>query len=133
MPSRRRSSRAARQAVELALAVPQVVAHRTMRMALAGASPSSHDQSEFWPMGTEKALAFSESWMAMFAEAARVNQQLALSMLRAFWFPWMSPMPTVSQGSARMQRAALGVVGKGIGPVHRRAVSNAKRLGRVRL
>lgn len=133
MPSRRRTTRAAKQAVELALAAPQVVAHRTMRMALAGTSPSARDQREFWLMGTEKALALGESWMAMFAEAARVNQQIALSMMRAFWFPWLSPLPTLAQGSARLQKAALGVLGKGIGPVHRRATGNARRLGRLKL
>jgi len=84
---RGRSSRATRQAIELAFAVPQVVAHRALRLANAGPAPSVRDQREFWLMGFEKALAFNQSWYAMFAEAGRINQQIALSALRAVWFP----------------------------------------------
>jgi len=32
-----------------------------------------------------------------------------------------------------MQKAALGVIGSGLAPVHRKAVANAKRLGRTKL
>ena len=52
MPTRlsRKPKPAAVQAAELALAVPQVVAHRMARMALAGHSPSARDQREFQMM-----------------------------------------------------------------------------------
>jgi hypothetical protein len=129
----RRSSRSARQAVELALAVPQVVAHRTLRMALAGAPSSARDKREFWLMGYEKMLAFNESWAAMFAEAARANQQIAWSMMRAAWFPWLYKAPTLRAMATRLQKAALDVAATGVGPVHKRAVANAKRLGRAKL
>jgi hypothetical protein len=33
--------------------------------------------------------------------------------------------------TAQLQNAALGVLNKGIGPVHRTATGNAKRLARV--
>jgi hypothetical protein len=32
-----------------------------------------------------------------------------------------------------MQAAALSVLSKGMAPVHRRAVANAKRLGKIKL
>ena len=43
----RKSASVATQAAELALAAPQVVAHRVARMALAGATPSERDRKEF--------------------------------------------------------------------------------------
>jgi hypothetical protein len=131
MSSRRnRSSRATRQAVELAFAVPQVVAHRALRMAAAGSSPSKRDQSEFWLMGTEKVLAFYQSWLAMCTEAGRINQRIALSMLQAYWAPWMSAVPAFGSGAARWYQAALDIANKGVAPIHRRAVANARRLSR---
>jgi len=133
MPIRRnRSSRAARQAAELALAVPQVVAHRALRMAAAGANPSVRDQRELWLMGYEKVLAFNQSWWAMWAEATRINQQLALSLAQAFWFPWLRPLPGFRSSAAHWHRAALDVANKGVAPIHRAATANARRLSRAR-
>ncbi|HMF28004.1 MAG TPA: polyhydroxyalkanoate granule-associated phasin [Candidatus Cybelea sp.] len=133
MPVRRtRSSKAAKQAVELAFAVPQVVAHRMSRIAAAGTTPSARDQREFWTMGFEKVVAFNQSWWAMLAETGRINQQIMASMLRAAWFPWMTQVPGFHASAARLQRAALDIANKGVAPIHRRAVANAKRLGRSR-
>lgn len=102
------TQRIARQLTELAFAAPQVVAHRTLRMAAAGSAPSPRDQAEFMRMGTEKVAAFYQSWAAM----------------------WLS-MWTMPFGFARSLSAAmLGVAGAGLAPVHRRAVANARRLRR---
>lgn len=133
--SRRRSTskHMATQAAELAVAVPQVVAHRMLRMALAGGTPSARDRREFRLMGAEKMAAFQESWTAMWLEALRAQQQFSLSLLQPLWFPWAVAWPSRHLSAARLQRAALGVLGKGVAPVHRRAVANAKRLGRTRL
>jgi hypothetical protein len=134
MPSRRRrsSSALAAQASQLAVAVPQVVAHRLTRMALAGRKPSARDRREFHRMGAEKIAAFQESWLAMYAEAWRLQQKAALNAMQALWMPWLAPR---RRGTPleRWQRATLGVLGRGMGPVHRRAVANAKRLARTRL
>lgn len=46
---------------ELSLASPQVIAHRVTRMALAGASPSKRDRTEFTGMVVEKQLAFAQA------------------------------------------------------------------------
>jgi len=129
---RNRSSKAAMQAVELAFALPQVVAHRMSRMAAAGTTPSARDQREFWTMGFEKVLAFNQSWWAMFAEAGRVNQQIMVSMLRATWLPWMMQAPGFPASAARLQRAAIDIAIKGVAPIHRRALANARRLGHSR-
>jgi hypothetical protein len=109
--SSRRSRRLATQTAQLAFAVPQVIAHRAMRMS---------DQRELARMGVEKMIAFNQSWNAMAMEAFLANQRLALSMMQSAWNPWA------------FTEAAAGILSKGMTPVRRRAVANAKRLGRTR-
>jgi hypothetical protein len=132
--SRRKAARIGTQASELMLAAPQVVAHRLGRMAIAGHRPSANDQREFQRMGAEKLAAFGEAWQAMTLQMLKSNQQLAASMMRSWWptaavrsgkaaAPWV-------QATAQWQQATLDILGQGIRPVHRRAVANAKRLGR---
>jgi hypothetical protein len=130
MPSRRKrqSTSLMIKATELAFAVPQVVVHRVTRMALGGTSPTARDQREFRQMGAEKMAAFAESWNAMATQAFRSNYVFATS----FWRSWLTGKPSEIRGS-QVHNAALGVLAKGIGPVHRRAVANAKRLARTRL
>jgi hypothetical protein len=122
------SSRVASKSIELAFAAPQVVAHRLVRMARAGPLPSLRDQQELMLMGTEKVAAFYESWTAMWLTAVQSNAALfftpvlSWSAARAALGSRMSP--------ARAHRTALKILGSGMAPVHRRAVANAKRLGR---
>ena len=97
----------AAQSVALGFAVPQVLAHRFTRM----------DPAEFFRMGSEKIFAFNEAWAAMAAQAFLEYQKLALS----FWVPW------------NFHDAGLSILGSGMAPIRRRAVANAKRLGRPRL
>jgi hypothetical protein len=123
----------AKKAAELAFAVPQVVAHRLARMAIAGPTPSARDRKEFDLMVAEKKAAFTDSWSAMAAQAVRANQALALSLFQSFWSPSTRRKPSPAAVSARIQRAALGVLSKGVAPVHRKAVANAKRLARTKL
>jgi hypothetical protein len=47
-------------------------------------------------------------------------------MMQSFWFPWMRR----SSASRQLSDAAMSILGKGMAPVSRRAVANAKRLGR---
>jgi hypothetical protein len=122
----RRSKSLAVQTIELGVAVPQVIAHRVARMAIAGASPSARDRKELRRMGTEKVAAFNEAWNAMAVEAFRANQRLTLSFMQSLWFPWIHPK------RRQPSNAALDILGKGMAPVRRRAVANAKRLGRVK-
>jgi len=102
-------------------------------MAIGGAIPSARDRKEFRRMGTEKLAAFNESWNAMALQTLRANQELALSFIRSLWYPWARSSPSLVATSRRINKAALGVLGQGMAPVHRRAVANAKRLGRTKL
>jgi|SRR5689334_20492467 len=127
---RRKSKSLAAQSFELGMAAPQVIAHRVARMASAGRSPSARDLAEFHRMGIEKIAAANEAWTAMATQAFFENQKLALTVVQSLWFPWIRPTPTAKSVSRQLNRAAAAVVGKGMAPVRRRAVANAKRLGR---
>ena len=115
---RRKSKSLAAQTFELALAAPQVIAHRV----------TSRDPKEFQRMGMEKIAAVNEAWAAMATQAFVENQKFALRFMQSLWFPWIRPTPT----SRQLNRAAARTLEKGLAPVRRRAVANAKRLGRVR-
>jgi hypothetical protein len=129
---RRRGKSLAAQTFELGIAAPQVIAHRVARMASAGASPSARDRAEFRRMGTEKIAAVNEAWAAMATQAFLENQKFALTFMQSLWFPWMRPTPTAKSVARQLNRAAVGILGKGVAPVRRRAVANAKRLGRIK-
>ena len=77
-------------------------------------------------MGTEKALAYGESWNAMLLQSFFEYQRLAISFATAFWFPWLAPRSPF----ASMLPAILGA---GLAPIHRRARANVTRLGRRKL
>ena len=125
MPARRRRrTRAFAKAAELSIAVPQVLALRTARMLAAGANPDARDRREFHRMGTEKIFAFWESANAMGLQMARAQQAYALFAMRQWWSPWMSPWS--------MAAAATKIFDKGLGPVHKRASANARRLRKAR-
>ena len=113
---RRKSKSLAVQAFELGIAAPQVIAHRVARMAAAGASPSARDRAEFHRMGIEKIAAANEAWMAMAAQAFLESRRAAFGVMQPLWF----------------NRAAARILGKGLAPMHRRTVANAKRLGRIK-
>ena len=130
---RRRSRSLAAQSFELGLAANQVIAHRMARMALAGASPSARDRAEFHRMGAEKVAAAGEAWTAMAAQSITESQKLALRFVQSAWLPWLYAPLTPKQVSRQMRQAGIGILGKGMAPVRRRAVANAKRLGRIKL
>ena len=116
--TRRSSPRLARQATELAIAVPQVMAHRLTRMALAGAQPNARDRREFHGMGQEKVVAMWQSWFAMGSAMVQAQQKVGLALLQGTRVPMVDTQRILSQGLA---------------PVHRKATANAKRLARTRL
>ena len=118
---------------ELAAAVPQVVAHRVTRMALAGPKLSPRDRKEFERMVAEKNTAFAASWLAMAQQAALAQQTLAASWMVAVLGAGRKQPPSAVASARQWQSAALGVLGKGLAPVHRKAVANAKRLARTKL
>jgi hypothetical protein len=125
MPSARRRTRSnAAKLGELGIAAPQVIAQRLSRMALAGAAPSARDRKEITGMVVEKQLAFAQSWAAMWAESLRWQQQFVLSFLKG--------PRAVTRQMAAVGLAIDRVAGKGLAPVHRKAVGNAKRLSRAK-
>ena len=83
-------------------------------------------------MGIEKIAAMNEAWTAMVVQAFLENQKFALSFMQSLWFPWVRPTPTAKSASRQLSRAAASILDKGMAPVRRRAVANAKRLGRVK-
>jgi hypothetical protein len=117
-------ARMGQQMMELAVAVPQVMAHRLTRMALAGPTPSARDRREFKLMGDEKAAAFQQSLLAMVMQTAQVQQRMALDMMGAWLWPFRPMKPLASS----WMRDGQAVLNKGLAPVHRRAVANARRL-----
>ena len=131
-PRRARSSSLLTQFAELSWAVPQVVAHRTARMLMAGQSPSERDKKEFKQMIDEKTVAFTQSWQAMAVQAAVANQAIVRSMFQSLW-PLGGGRKTASALGSQLSRAATSMLSKGLDPVHRKAVANAKRLSRTRL
>jgi hypothetical protein len=68
----------------------------------------------------------------MAAQAFLENQKFALSFMQSLWFPWTRPSASVNSASRQLTDAWLGMLGKGMAPVRRRAVANAKRLGRTK-
>jgi hypothetical protein len=135
MPNQlKRSTRKfASQATELAFATPQVVNKRVAQMLFAGPLPSADDRKEFKLMSDEKVEAFKESWAAMATETVLAQQRLAIgmttSMLKAAWFPWIASTSS-DMFANQMGNATMGVLNKGMEPVRKRAVANARRLSR---
>lgn len=122
MSSRQKRTSAVAKLAEIGIAAPQVINHRVARMALSGPVLSERDRKEFTNMVMEKQVAFAQSWMAMGAELAKVQQQLFVSWLRN---PWAV--------GGKLPSATERVAAKAIEPVRRKAVANAKRLSRTRL
>jgi hypothetical protein len=141
MTSRRRSQaalqRALRQAGDVAVAAPAVIAHRVARMALAGASPSARDRVEFHRMGSEKASAFAQAWTAMAWQWTLAAPMLAFrtwqTMLAQPGSGWAFGPATFWRQAEAWNAAALGAWSHGAAPIRRTAVANAKRLARTPL
>jgi len=118
MTRRRTHATIARRSTELALAVPQVVAHRMTRMALAGPFPNARDRRKFQGMAHEKVLAFWQSWFAM-----------GWAMVQSMQKTWMAAL----QGVRLPLIDSQALLGHALGPVHKHATANARRLARTRL
>ena len=113
MQRTRTSGAIARQAAELAFAVPQVIAHRALRAAMAGASPSARDLKEFQLMGAEKIAALNESWSAMLMQSFWESQKLAFSFGLSLWAPWLAPKQSTSKQLAGAARNIAGELLRG--------------------
>jgi hypothetical protein len=121
------------KSMELALSVPQVVAHRITRMSLASPALSDRDRKEFQIMVSEKPVAFLQSWIDMALHTFRANQAFTVSMLQFFFTPFSYRKPSAASTAAQIHKAAIGVLEKGLTPIHREAVLNARRLAKTKL
>ncbi|MBH1965018.1 MAG: hypothetical protein I8H77_11820 [Comamonadaceae bacterium] len=121
-----------RQSTDLALAAPQVVAHRMARMtAGSGGMPSARDQKEFTQMVVEKQVAFGQAWVAMVMHASMSGPSLFMAMAQPWGSPWTGQgAPAGKSALALWQSATLGMLNAGLAPVRAKAVANAKRLAR---
>ena len=81
---RRKSLSLLAKSAELAIAAPQVIAHRVTRIAIAGPTLSARDRKEFHLMVAEKMAGFGEAWSAMVLQTIRANQTVAVWLFRAF-------------------------------------------------
>lgn len=100
---------------------------------MSGPLPSDRDRVEFTRMVSEKQLAFTEAWFAMVTQSFTAWQSISTAMLCSVWSPWIGGSSAPPELASRMQAATLDVLGKGLAPVHRTAVANAKRLSRTTL
>ena len=131
---RQRSAKTlAGQVGELAVAVPQVVAHRVMRMAMANPVLSARDKKEFTAMVLEKQVAFAQSWFAVFSHTLRAHQDMTMSLVRLCWPPLHLKANLPRNLARQFGNASLGIAAQGIAPIHRKAVANARRLAKTRL
>ena len=129
--SNKKAMQVSQKSLELAIAVPQVIAQRLTRMAFAGPDPSARDKKEFFGMVEEKQKAFTESWLEMSAHAVTSNQAMAVSFFEAMMWPKGGYVKASQQLSEQMQDAGMEMLSKGLTPVHKKAVSNAKRLSKA--
>lgn len=120
----------AKQWAELSLAAPQVVTHRISRMANTGTELSARDQAEFTRMSSEKVVAFYQSWMAMWTAAFAVQYELARTFSSAVMAVATGGQAGAMSTVTATSNAAAKVISAGLGPVHKKAVANAKRLSR---
>ncbi len=122
--------------LETGWAAPQVIAHRTQRMLRSGPFPAAVDRDEFRRMFDEKAEAWFESTLRMSGEVWKQWFEIATSTMQPWWMA-----PTASSHAARWRSVWCGAARRwmssaphiarvGLGPVHRRATANARRLGR---
>lgn len=123
------NSNLSKKSLELSIAASQVVAHRVSRMMMAGPMPSARDQKEFKQMSEEKTTAFYQSWSAIWAQMFKSQFAIAQTMTSAMTTAMTSGKhPNASSTWSAMSSEATKVMSAGLGPVHSKAVSNAKRL-----
>ena len=126
----RKSISLATKSTQLALAAPRVMAHRMSRMALGGTDYADKDLKELARMGSEKQTAFLASWNAIALQVLRHQHAFMFAWFKAVWMPWLQPGMSPTSIANRLQSAAMAICLSGLGPIHRTAVANAKRLGR---
>lgn len=123
--------------LEIGWAAPQVIAHRSGRMLRSGPFPGAVDRAEFHRMFDEKAEAWFESATNATAQFWQTWFEITAWSMQAWWAapganPWGGDAwRSVYRGAARRwARSAPRIAFSALGPVHRRATANARRLAR---
>jgi len=120
------------QSIELSTAVPEIVAHRMNEFLNAGVQPSPETQREFMLMWEEKITAFSESWHAAAQETIKINQQLTESLIHHIFTPWWSISSEHHLTPAKINTATQSILDKSMEPIHKQAISNARRINKLK-
>lgn len=82
-------------------------------------------------MSDEKMTAFYQSWSAIWAQMFKSHFAIAQTMASVMTTAMVSGKhPNVASTFSALSHEATKVMSAGIGPVHRQAVSNARRLSR---
>lgn len=137
---------------EIGIAAPQVIAHRTARMAAAGHTPNARDQRELSRMGQEKLDVFGQSWMAMAMQMAAFNMEFATTATRQWFGAWSAFQKLMlagtpaqmakaqdtmlrtmaasfsSAGNQQLSDSFSRIASRGLAPVHKAATANVRRL-----
>lgn len=124
------STTLAKTALELSAAAPLVVAHRVNRLLAAGPHMSTRDLNECMLMGSEKVIAFYQSWGAMWLQACQLQASLMMSMWTPFPMTTRGAKKTWNQAVSRNTEAIAKILSAGLKPVHSTALSNSRRLAR---
>lgn len=135
--SARKKNQLSQRTLELAWAAPLVAGTRLGHLWSAWPNPSAWHKQEFYRMGAEKVVAFTQSWQAMAAQTVTAQQQWALWWMKtwcdmAFKGHWMNPLGAgqlAADMGQQLSNAWLDLATKGIAPIHSKAVANARRLG----
>ena len=137
---------------EMLAASAQVIGHRTVLMAAAGAQPSARDQREFVLMVQEKldasvasATAMGRQWFALgsgigvqaWRDALEANSAaLALASSRSVQesverqAALARTLGRSATSASRLSAAGAKIADRGLAPIHAAATANARRLAR---
>ena len=81
-------------------------------------------------MGEEKFDAFTESWNGTATGMTLAYMNFGLDLMRLAWSPWYRTGGLMKAAAVRFSEATRTSMEGSLIPVRRRAVANAKRLGR---
>ena len=140
--------------LQMSTAAAQVIAMRTTRMAAHGANPNAADRRELHRMGAEKVDAFTRAgttlatgamplllgmamqawrtWFELWAASARLgaSRSIPQTMARQHKLAGTLMRGAAAAGHGTTSAATARLAHRALGPVHRKATANAKRLAR---
>ncbi len=117
-----------RQLSELSRLAPEVVARRSARVARLGLWSTRSGRSEMNQMIAEKAIATTQSGVAMWMETMAGVQKFWLSALGSSFFPGGTNKVALQSPLS----IGIDAMARGLEPFRRKTSSNAKRLRRLR-